>query len=100
MKLSAQEIADIIQVTRRTVERRANKEGWPYEEIPSPGQTGTKRLYLIERLPNTDIQGAILRSRNPITQHFQILRHELRAAASLIDAVIERIDELERGALL
>jgi len=65
MKLSAQEIADIIQVTRRTVERRANKEGWPYEEIPSPGQTGTKRLYLIERLPNTDIRASILYKDNP-----------------------------------
>jgi len=94
MKLSAREIAQILNKKRQEISKIARVENWPYSEIPVRG--GQRRIYEIERLPNTKIRAAILRSRNPITQQLRILRYELQAADRLIDAARAKLDELER----
>lgn len=51
-----EEVAKAIGITKRTLERRANKEGWPFEEVV--GRGGKKRFYPLSALPK-DIQAAL-----------------------------------------
>lgn len=43
------EIAKVLGITKRSVERRAEKESWPFEEVPVRG--GRQRLYPLATLP-------------------------------------------------
>lgn len=53
---TAREIARAAKLDRRTVDRRAAREGWPYREVPHAGHSS--RLYLVESLP-IDIRRAL-----------------------------------------
>lgn len=48
-KLSIRELAQYLSVTKRTVQRRAIKEDWPFDQRIGLG--GTKRLYNFNTLP-------------------------------------------------
>lgn len=48
-KLSTRELAQYLNVTKRTIQRRAIKENWAFEETIGLG--GTKRLYHFATLP-------------------------------------------------
>lgn len=50
------EIAEAMGVTKRTIERRAEREFWPFEEIA--GRGGKKRFYPLASLPK-DLQSAL-----------------------------------------
>lgn len=51
------QIADALTVTKRTAERRADRESWPYTEVKVQG--GPRRQYSPENLPR-DVREAIL----------------------------------------
>ena len=49
MKMTAQEIARILQVNKRSIQIRANEEQWQFEE--ANGRGGKRRLYIVSQLP-------------------------------------------------
>jgi len=55
---SLHEIAEALRITKRSAERRANKENWRYTEVITRG--GKQRLYSINALPS-EIQSALLK---------------------------------------
>ncbi len=50
-KYTAQEIGKALGVSRQAAEAKAKKDGWLYEEEPSPGRGGRRRMYLTASLP-------------------------------------------------
>jgi len=46
------EIADVLGITKRGAEIRAEKEGWPFTIIPGRGRSGGRRLYRPADLPD------------------------------------------------
>ena len=48
-KLSTAQLSQYLSVTKRTIQRRSNREGWPYEQ--KTGLGGTRRLYEFSGLP-------------------------------------------------
>jgi len=48
---TAREIAEALGVTKRAVIKRANKEAWPFQEVPNSHGGGRQRLYLTSGLP-------------------------------------------------
>lgn len=54
MKISgytSEEVAEVLGVSKRSVERRATKEGWRYAEIPAPKGGPPRRIYPASALP-------------------------------------------------
>ncbi|MCR6661864.1 MAG: Mu transposase C-terminal domain-containing protein [Luteimonas sp.] len=51
------EIASALRVAKRSAERRANKEGWAFNEIT--GRGGKKRVYVTESLP-AEVRAALV----------------------------------------
>jgi hypothetical protein len=47
--LSTRQLADFLSVTKRTVQRRSNKEDWSFDE--QKGLGGTKKVYAFGQLP-------------------------------------------------
>lgn len=43
------DIAQALDISKRSAERRAQREGWPYDEVPARG--GIRRLYPVDSLP-------------------------------------------------
>ncbi len=56
-KLNTRALAHYLNVTKRTVQRRAIKENWPFDECIGLG--GTTRLYDFEQLPK-DVKAKIV----------------------------------------
>lgn len=54
--VTLQQIAEALNITKRSAERRSIKESWLYVE--QPGRGGRKRLYAIAALPK-DVRGAL-----------------------------------------
>ena len=48
-RLSTTQLSTYLGVTKRTIQRRSNREGWPF--IIATGLGGTRRLYAFETLP-------------------------------------------------
>ncbi len=57
-KYTAQDIGTALGVSRQRAETKAKKDGWLYEEVPSPGRGGKCRLFLFASLPK-DVQRAL-----------------------------------------
>lgn len=55
-RVSVASVADALNISTRAVQKRAEKEGWRYEETAARG--GRKRLYLIASLP-APVQAAL-----------------------------------------
>ena len=49
LAFTARDLAKVLQVTSRSVQRRAEREGWPYAEEAQRG--GSRHRYLLEALP-------------------------------------------------
>lgn len=61
-RLDISSIGDALQVVKRSAERRALREAWPFVE--QAGLGGKRRLYAFDQLP-PDVQAAILIKRQP-----------------------------------
>lgn len=46
---NAAQLAECIGVTKRTIQKRASKEAWPFKEYPVRG--GMQRMYIVDLLP-------------------------------------------------
>jgi putative transposase len=57
-RVKVKKIKDALSISRQRVEARAEKEAWPFEEVPSPGRGGKRRLYLLATLPS-DVRNAL-----------------------------------------
>jgi putative transposase len=56
---TASDISNVLLVAKRSIERRAVREQWPYTE--ETGRGGTRRLYGVDALP-ADVQAALAHS--------------------------------------
>jgi len=92
-----QEIAKALDVTKRAVEMRAEKEGWKFTIIPGRGRFGGSRLYSWDALPD-DVHRAVLIHRRklnldpltglpprelPAEMREQLVGHKVRLARTL-----------------
>lgn len=68
------EIALVLGLTKRAVERRAAREAWPYREQNVRG--GKRRLYSVNTLPE-HVQAALLRRAS-------LLKHDAESLAILV----------------
>lgn len=57
--IDIQGIATALGLSRRAVEKRAQKECWPRQSIPSRGRNGTKSVYQASSLP-ADVAAAVV----------------------------------------
>ena len=62
--MNADQVAAALGIRKRSVERRAEKEAWPYKEESCRG--GRRRLYDLATLPN-EVQQAVARQAPAIT---------------------------------
>jgi hypothetical protein len=77
-KLTTRQLSQYLAVTKRTIQRRAIKEHWPFDE--QAGLGGTKRLYTFATLPEkvkTTVIAAIIASHEQLghetqTEHFEL----------------------------
>ncbi|MCC5811174.1 MAG: Mu transposase C-terminal domain-containing protein [Ectothiorhodospiraceae bacterium] len=56
------DIAEALEVSQQAVQKRAKREGWPFEQ--ATGRGGKRRLYALESLP-VEVQAALLKSEAP-----------------------------------
>ncbi|WP_374342650.1 Mu transposase C-terminal domain-containing protein [Azonexus sp.] len=91
------EIAEVIGVTKRTAERRAEKEVWFFEEVA--GRGGKARYYPIATLPR-DIQAAL--QKKAIAAVLPVIAQEIAAPIVLQapEAMLTDRQRLERDARL
>jgi putative transposase len=60
--LDAREIASVLGIAKRSVERRAERQSWPYTETTGLG--GKRRMYPLASLPS-DVQAAVFLTLQP-----------------------------------
>lgn len=86
----AREIALALGLHKSVIEKRANKEGWPYTEVAVRG--GKRRLYTVAKLPSR-VQAALLVKSAPVAEAPAAKRGgQARVTPAQIDAAWERFN--------
>jgi len=62
---TAKEIAEILGVSRQTIDKRARKEKWPYQQIKGRARGGKQKQYILSSLPQ-DIRFKLIRALSPV----------------------------------
>lgn len=72
-------IADALRVTKRAIERRANREGWNFEEVAVRG--GRRKVFPVDALPD-DVARAV-KKHQAITSRADSSAHVMRVIANI-----------------